>query len=200
MPDPLRYSSSKDFQSGTDWVLPDEGFYTFELTGVREPRTEPNRYKPDEMRTSVALEWTIRGDEDYEGVNFLNFYTFSLHDLATLTKYVKALRGGQPFEEDEDLDLEDLIGKRIQGTIVHRKKEKAVWEEGDPITAETHRPIITSPITIKPKKQRPANPEPLPPILAEDRPRRPAPRPRQPEPEAYVEEFQIPAGYDDDAA
>ena len=191
MPVQLKYSSSKDFQGDAGWILPDEGFYTFELTGVREPRTEPNRYKPDEMRTSVALEWTIRNDEDYEGVDFLNFYTLSLHEKATLTKYVKALRGGADFEEDEDLDLESLVGKKIQGVIVHKKKEKAVWEEGDPITSETHRPVITSPIPFKQKKRRPApviaaddeDDEPMPPALQQ---RRTAPA---------DDDFEIPEGF-----
>ncbi len=216
----LLYTSSKDFQPRGDGEfddrLPDEGHYILELTGVRPTETKENPWKPGTERTSIPLEWTIvsdvQGDTEYAGINFLNWYTYSLHELANLTPFVLALRGGEPFltkkdrlpgESDEAferraaVEITHSIGKRIVAGLSHVKKKNTDWQEGEPMTLRTHRCVLDSPKPLK-KKQRPANPEPLPQSLQPQR--RPAPRPRQPEPEAYVEEFQIPAGYDDDAA
>ena len=180
MPVQLKYSSSKDFQGNGDWVLPDVGFYTFELTDVREPRTEPNPFKEGEMRTSIALEWTIRGDEEFDGVDFLNFYTLSLHEKANLTPFVLALRGGKAFEEDEDLDLEEYIGRKIQGTITHReKKDKSGF-----------RPIITSPVPFKAKKRRPA-----PVVVEEDEDEEMPPTLQQRRTAPAEDDFEIPEGF-----
>ena len=208
----LMYASSKSFQSGAgdgDWDdrVPDDGYYVLELTDVRPLEEKDNIFKPGTRKTEVPLEWTIvsdvTGDDEYAGVNFLQWYTYSLNELATLTKFVLALRNNEPFIEEEDrlpgepqedfdkrreVDLKDYLGKRIVAGLSSKKKAKSDWQEGQPMSLRTHKVVLDSPKPVKQKKAKPVNDEPLPPALQR---RRTAPA---------DDDFDIPEGFDTDAA
>ena len=127
---------------GQDFEVIDEGFYAFELTGIREPRTEDNPFKPGSTRTSVALEWTCRDDDDFDGVMVLNFYTLSLGTAdypSKLRPFVAALIGRAITDDDEEgFDLEELIGGRLRATVRHYERK-----------AGGVRAVLESPIAIK---------------------------------------------------
>lgn len=156
--------SPRGARPDVEYTIVDPGVYTFELTTVREPRTEPNPFKRNDgskkdekepaERTSVALEWTIRGDEEYDGEMVLCFYNLTLGTVeypSALRPFVEVLSGERIDDEDEDaeFDLESYVGQRIQATLVHKQKK-----------AGGTKMVLTAPVPIRKKKKAAPTPEP----------------------------------------
>lgn len=106
-------------QSQTEFVLPDPGVYTVEFTDYDGPK--PSSFDAD--KETIELTFTIREDEDYEGQKIRQYFGFSMHPQAKLYGAVKALVGGE-IDEDEELDLDDLLGKRAMGTVTIKEKPR----------------------------------------------------------------------------
>lgn len=100
-------------ESTGDFVVPEDGIYTMELIGFDEP--VESAFDPEKQR--IKLKFQIVEDEEYDGVEVHQWYGLSMHIRAKLYPVIKALRGGEDIDEDEEVDLEDLIGKKIQGTL-----------------------------------------------------------------------------------
>lgn len=138
----------------TDYPVPDEGVYVFELKAVREPTTAPNTFPGREgtMRTSVPLLWVVRDDEDFGGMEVLNFYTLTMGNTqmpSKLRPFVKAMLGREIDDENDAIDLEGLVGRRIQATVSHYTKNNGT------IGAK-----LESPIALRKRRSKPA-PEPV---------------------------------------
>jgi hypothetical protein len=110
-----------------EYTIIDEGSYTFELTKAREPRTEPNPFEPGKERTNVLLEWTCRDDEEFADETVFQFYTYSLGKEAYPSKlrpFVEALLGKKlTDDDDEDISLPTLEGRRITATLKHTRRQ-----------------------------------------------------------------------------
>ncbi len=142
---------------GGDYEMPDQGVYTFELTLVNEPRTEPDIFNEGKERTTVCLEWTIRDDDDFGGTMVRQYYTLKLGNNdypSKLRPFVKAMLG-RDIEDDEEVDLDGMTGKSIQATITHK-----------PNKAGAMRAHIEAPVPIRKKKGQ----KPLPVVVPSDDP------------------------------
>lgn len=96
-----------------EFVVPEPGVYTMELLSYTEPA--PSAFDPEKLRFSMTF--GIVDDEEFEGAEVRQFYGFSMHPKSKLAPVVKALRGGMEIGEDEEIDLDELIGRRIMGTV-----------------------------------------------------------------------------------
>jgi hypothetical protein len=138
-------------------VIP-EGFYTFQLTEIREETTEENPFKKGAMRTQVPLEWTCRAedDESADGLTIIQYYTLSLGSPeypSKLRPFAAALLRREITKDDEDegIDLDTLLNRRIQATVKHYAKKDG-----------TKGAKLESPLALKraPKPEKPAPPPP----------------------------------------
>jgi hypothetical protein len=150
--------------SKPEFELIPEGFYTFQLTEVREETTEENPFKKGAMRTQVPLEWTCRADEDavtesgepVDGMTIVQYYTLSLGSPeypSKLRPFAAALLRREVTQDDEDegIDLDTLLNRRIQATVKHYAKKDGT--KG----AKLESPL---PVKRKPKEEPKAAPPP----------------------------------------
>lgn len=106
----------KPSASTSEFVVPDAGVYTMEFTDYNEPEISMYKKANGEDQWRIKLVFTIRDDDDYAGEEIWAWYGWSMHPKAKLYPIVKALLG-RDIDEDEDPDLDDLLGKRIMGTL-----------------------------------------------------------------------------------
>jgi hypothetical protein len=108
----------KPSDSSADFIVPDAGVYKMEFTDYDEPTL--SKYKNErtgEDQYRIKLVFTIRDeDSDFDGVDIYAWYGWSMHPKAKLYPIVKALVGGEIADDDEP-DLDELIGKFIMGTL-----------------------------------------------------------------------------------
>jgi hypothetical protein len=108
----------KPADSTADFVVPDAGVYRMEFTDYDEPAL--SKYKNErtgEDQYRIKLVFTIRDEEsEFDGVDIYAWYGWSMHPKAKLYPIVKALVGGEIADDDEP-DLDELIGKFIMGTL-----------------------------------------------------------------------------------
>lgn len=143
----------------------DEGFYVFQLTEVREEETSENPFKRGAMRTQVPLEWTCRGSADpdddagdaFAGDTMIQYYTLSLGSPeypSKLRPFVAALMGREvtPEDEEEGIDLEEFLDRRIRATVTHYAKKDG-----------SKGAKLESPLPYKRKRDAAKAPEPPPP-------------------------------------
>lgn len=100
-------------EATSEFIVPEDGVYTLELIGFDDPVA--SSFDADKER--IKLKFAVIDDEEYDGVEVHQWYGVSMHVRARLYGVVKALRGGADIDEHEDIDLEDLIGKKVQGTL-----------------------------------------------------------------------------------
>lgn len=130
-------------ESTGEFITPDAGVYTLEFMGYDDP--VPSSFDEDKLR--MKLKFEVVDDEEYEGVTVNQWYGVSMHVRSKLYPVIKALRGGQEIDEDEDINLDELIGARIQGTL--DKIEKP--DKNDP-TRTIEFPVLVAASPIRKKK------------------------------------------------
>lgn len=96
-----------------EFVVPEPGIYKMELLSYTEPT--PSAFDPEKLRFSMTF--AIVDDEEFEGAEVRQFFGYSMHAKSKLLPVIKALLGGAEVSEDDEIDLDDLIGKRIMGTV-----------------------------------------------------------------------------------
>jgi hypothetical protein len=139
--------------STADFIVPDAGVYKMEFTDYDEPilSTYKNE-KTGEAKYRIKLVFTIRDEEsEFDGADIYAWYGWSMHPKAKLYPIVKALVGGEIAEDDEP-DLDDLVGKFIMGTLDTVTKDS---EMGKRTYANL---IAASPVRKKKKVVKPAPP------------------------------------------
>lgn len=115
-------------KTGSDeFIVPEDGVYRCELTQVKDP--EPSRFANDAGEFPLRFEavWTIRDEEsEYDGVTVREWFNFDscTHEKSKFYPFLKALLGRDyDEEEDEDLDLEDFVGKHVMLTLTATTKK-----------------------------------------------------------------------------
>lgn len=96
-----------------EYVVPEPGSYTMELASYTDP--EPSSFDPDKLRFSMTFR--IVDDADFEGVEVRQFYGWSMHASSKLFPVIRALRGGAEIDEDDEIDLDELIGRKVVGMV-----------------------------------------------------------------------------------
>lgn len=138
-------------QSQSEFVLPEEGVYTVELVDYDGPK--PSTFDVD--KETIELHFAIRDDDDYDGVKIRQYFGYTMHERSKLYGAVKALIGGQ-IDDDDELDLDDLMGKRALGTVTIKEKPR---RDNPAEMARFPRLDAFSPIRKK-KAKKPVEPEP----------------------------------------
>lgn len=110
---PSRNASKGEYQ------IPDEGSYVAEFTAYGEAQVS----QFDANKQRIELTFTIVDDEDFEGLEIKQWFGLTMHEQSKMYPVVKALIGGD-VDPDEEIDLEDLIGKRCQITVTHTTKPR----------------------------------------------------------------------------
>ena len=145
----------KPSESQGDFTLPDPGMYKVEFVGYDGP--EQSTFDPE--KSIVYLEFEITNDDDYDGEKLRQLYGWSMHPtMSKLYPVVKALNGGT-YDDDAELDLDDLIGNLMQATVEHIEKASRT-NPGEKRTFAR----ITGAAPVRRKKAKPA-PQP---VLEED--------------------------------
>jgi len=128
----------EDYNSGGDFVLPEEDTYTLKL--VDKDPDEPvaaefNKTGKPKFRAKFKFE--IVDDDDFGGTVINQFYTISLNEKSNLLPVVRALVG-RDLEPTDRIGWEDGVwtddagnefsvvgigGKKMKATIKHEKKE-----------------------------------------------------------------------------
>lgn len=106
-------------QSKGDFQIPDEGVYTAEFTAYGEAQVS----QFDANKQRIELTFTIVDDDDFDGVEVKQWFGLTMHEQSHLYPVVKALLG-EEVDPDDEIDLEDLIGKRCQIAVVHKTKPR----------------------------------------------------------------------------
>lgn len=154
-------------ESTGDFIVPEPGAYNVEFTDFEGP-LESTKFPGSQ---SVKLEFEILDDEEFEGVKIKQYYGWSMHkSRSRLYPVVKAMMG-RDIEDDEDVELDDLIGAKVVATLSVGERP----DRNDPSKKFTFAQIDSiAPVRKKKQDARPAT----------DSTRRPARRPAsQPEPE-----------------
>lgn len=95
-----------------EFIIPDPGVYQMEFAAYGEP--QPSRFDDGKLR--IPLTFRICDGDEFDGAEIRQWYGWTMHPQSRLYPVIKALLGRDP-EEDEEIDLEDLIGRRIMGTV-----------------------------------------------------------------------------------
>lgn len=100
-------------ESKAEFTVVEPGVYTLEFTNYDGPMT--SNYDPD--KETIQLEFTVRDDDEFDGSKIKQYYGFTMHPtMSKLYPVVKALLGGT-IDDDAELELSDLIGRKVLGTI-----------------------------------------------------------------------------------
>lgn len=96
-----------------------------EFTNYEGPMLSTFKSDKGEDQYRIKLLFAIRDeDSDFDGQVISAYYGYSMHPtMSKLYPIVKALLGHEP-EDDEDVDLDELTGKFIMGTLDNKTKEK----------------------------------------------------------------------------
>lgn len=142
----------KPSESQGDFTLPDPGMYTVEFIGYDGP--EQSTFDPE--KSIVWMRFNIINDDDFQGTEIKQLYGWSMHPtMSKLYPVVKALNGGQ-YDDDAELDLDDLIGNTMLATVEHIEKAS----RNNPGEMRTFA-RITGAAPVRRKKAKPA---PKPPV------------------------------------
>lgn len=107
-----------------EFKVADEGAYKMEFTAYTEPSTD--RFNENRMRfmMTFTIVEDMEGDTEFAGCEVRQFFSFSMHENSKLRPVVQALMGGAEIGEDDELELDELIGRRIIGTVTHSLKPR----------------------------------------------------------------------------
>ena len=109
--------------SVSDFNLPDEGIYRMRLIDVSDPILSQFKTKSGGDKYQVKLLFKIDDDDsDSDGEELTYYASISMHPNSSMYPAVKALMGGQEIDPDEEIDLDDCIGKHVLGTLTHVTK------------------------------------------------------------------------------
>jgi len=118
---------------GKTFKQPDAGTHAARCIGIIDLGTQEGEWQGEPTRRNqVIVRWELPFEtEEFDGVTkpliVSKFYTNSLNEKATLRKDLESWRS-KPFTAEEMLkgfDLENIIGKCCQLSIVHTDKGKA---------------------------------------------------------------------------
>ena len=115
-------------KTGGDFELPPEGTFQGVVFAVFDGGQQPDNFKPGEtihkMRFGIELDECYSTGQ-YAGQRMTRYpeYSVSLGDKANLLPVVEALlqRALTSDEKENGFDLEQLIGKNCQVTIIHKE-------------------------------------------------------------------------------
>lgn len=150
-----------DSQAG--FVIPDAGVYKMEFTDYDDPVLSTFKSTSGNDQYRIKCVFTIRDeDSEFDGVEVFAWYGWTMHPKGKLYPIVKALLG-RDIEEDEEPDLDDMVGRFIMGTLDNVTK---TGSDGQP---RTYANLIAASPVRKPKtnKAKPAAPPPAP-VAEED--------------------------------
>lgn len=137
----------KPSESQGDFTLPDPGMYKVEFVGYDGP--EQSTFDPE--KSIVWMKFNILEDEDFQGTQIKQLYGWSMHPtMSKLYPVVKALNGGT-YDDDAELDLDDLIGNLMMATVEHVEKAS----RNNPGETRTFA-RITGAAPVRRKKPKPA--------------------------------------------
>lgn len=109
----------KPSESTGDFIVPEPGVYTLEFVRFEGPRETTYEGKTREV---IDLFFEIMDDDEYAGVELKRTCGWTMHKTrSTLYPIVCALFGRE-IADDEDANLEDVIGTQVDGTIVNTSK------------------------------------------------------------------------------
>lgn len=150
----------KPSDSNADFVIVDEGVYRMEFTKYEGPLESTFRNDDGSPKFRVKLFFTIRDDEsDFDGEVVSQYFGYSMHPTKSkLYPIVKAIAGREP-DEDEELDLDELLGRIVMGTVGHDKKVKDGQER-----------IYANLVSASPVRKKKSAAAPPPPPVEEDDP------------------------------
>lgn len=100
-------------KGGSDYKVPEPGIYKMELLAYSDPVA--SKFNEDKTRFSVTF--GIVDDDDFDGAEVRAWYDYDMNEGKKLYKLVRALMGGAEIGDDDEIDLDALIGKRIMGTV-----------------------------------------------------------------------------------
>lgn len=111
-------------KSTGEFKVAEPGVYKMELVSYTEPVED--RFNPDRQRFSMTFSIIedVQGDDEFAGCEVRQFFNYSMHERSKLVPVVQALLGGAEIDEDAELDLDDLIGRRVIGTVVISEKPR----------------------------------------------------------------------------
>lgn len=134
----FKVSDSSDFE------LPDEGFYLFQLGQIPEPKIEDDPFwKPGDperkkIRSNVYLDCTIQQDEDWSGTMVRVYSTSKPGNELGSPSYPTKLRAiveailGRKLTDGESVDADDIEYGYFGAVVKHRARQnggtKAVLE------------------------------------------------------------------------
>jgi hypothetical protein len=105
-------------ESKSDFTLPDEGVYTVQFVDYEGPM--PSTF--DRTKENIMLQFEIVDDDDFEGSKIKQYFGWSMHPtMSKLYPFICALYGKKIGDEDQ-VDLDELIGTRVNGTVIHIEK------------------------------------------------------------------------------
>jgi hypothetical protein len=108
----------KPSDSTGDFVVPEPGVYTLEFTHYDGPKQSPW----DEEKQVIDLHFEIVDDDEYGGHKMKKTCGWTMHKtMSSLYPMVCALFGRE-IEDDEDVNLDDVIGVKVDGTIINTRK------------------------------------------------------------------------------
>lgn len=119
MPISVRATEEPEFE------LIEAGTYNAKLDELEE--RQDGQFGP-----SVRFIFKIEGDEDYDGYKISGFVTLKIDEETNeptfwpgtkMWAWVEALNGGS-IATDEEIDLEDLVGRSCRVTIIHKEDKK----------------------------------------------------------------------------
>lgn len=103
--------------------MAEEGIHKMRLTGVSDPVLSSFKKPNGDDKWQVILTFQIDDeDSDSDGEELRFYASISMHPKSNMYPVVKALLGGQEIDADQEIDLDDLIGKHVLGTVTHVQK------------------------------------------------------------------------------
>lgn len=109
--------------STVEFSMPEEGIHKMKLLTYTEPELSQYKSAKGDDKYTITLTFQIDDDDsDSDGETITKRVGLSMHPQSTLYPIVKALMGGEEPEADEEVDLDDLVGSYIMGTITHVTK------------------------------------------------------------------------------
>lgn len=116
-----------------DFIIPDDGVYRCEFSQCKDP--EPSRFPNDKGEYPLRFEtvWTVREPEsEFDGAEVREWFNWEscTHERSKFYPFLKALLG-RDYDEDEDdeLDINDLLGKHVMLTLTTVTKKNAQGQE-----------------------------------------------------------------------
>ena len=102
-------------------VLVPEGLYKSEVIKIEEGKS---KFEPDKNSVTLWFRTSFRGLNNMDLAATIPLTcTASLHEKSRLTPIIETLMG-RKFNEDEEVDLDEVIGKRCRVHIQHRESVK----------------------------------------------------------------------------